>query len=168
MSKLTWYSSPVRDEWAEKINAIKTVSEGIAMLADFRKNHTGPDRTTYELKKEYNWIEARIEMRLNQLHAEATLSDDDLLNKTIDGRCAKEVAAEWMKKAEDIDCHYEMEKLCVAFRKACKPPMMSVNFLAPAERVLVAKLMKLRAAVFLTKSIDELRTARGVTMISVQ
>lgn len=168
MSKQIWYSSPLRDEWSEKINALKTAAEGKKMLADFRATHTGPDRTTYDLKKEYNWIEARIEMRLTQLHAEETKSDSDLLDLTIDGRCAKEVAAEWAKKAEDIDCHYEMEKLCVAYRKACKPPMMPINFFAPVEKVLVSKLMKLRAPTYLTTPLEELRAARGVTMISVQ
>ncbi|WP_068635400.1 hypothetical protein [Thauera butanivorans] len=168
MSKQVWYNTPVRDEWIEKITAIRTAREGTDMLARFRAEHTGPDRTTYDLKKEYNWIESRIEMRVSQLHAEATASDEDLLTKTIDGRCAKEVAAEWLKKAADIDCHYEMERLCVAFRKACKPPMMPINFFAPAEKELVAKLMKLRAPTYLTTSLDELREARGVTMISVQ
>lgn len=168
MSKQIWYSSPVRDEWLEKINAIKTVQEGAKMLSDFRANHTGPDRTTYDLKKEYNWIESRIEMRVAQLRAEATASDDDLLDKTLCGRSAKEVVAEWVKKVEDIDCHYEMEKLCVAFRKACKPPMVPVNYFAPAEKVLVSKLMKLRAPTYLTTSLEDLRKARGVTMIGVQ
>lgn len=163
-----WYHTPVRDEWLEKIAALRTVQEGIAMLQQFRKEHTGPDRLTYELKKEANWIESRIEMRVAQLHSEATISNAALLDKTIDGRDPVEVTNEWLKKAEDIDCPIEMQRLCTAFRKAWKPPMMPINYFAPVEKKLVSKLLKLRAPNYLTAPIEELRKHRGATLISVQ
>ncbi|MDD4868759.1 MAG: hypothetical protein PHQ28_17125 [Mycobacterium sp.] len=168
MSKQHWYHSPVRDEWLQKIEALRNVQEGVAMLEQFRKEHLGPDRPTYELKKESNWIESRIEMRVAQMHSEATISDDALLDMTIDGRDAAGVAKEWLKKAADIDCPIEMQRLCTAFRKACKPPMMSINHFAPVEKQLVSKLLKLRAPTFLTTPLDELRKVRGATEISVQ
>ncbi|QDF96987.1 hypothetical protein CJ010_10840 [Azoarcus sp. DD4] len=168
MSKQHWYHSPLRDEWLDKIAALRTVQQGVAMLQQFRKEHLGPDRATYALKKESNWIESRIEMRVAQLHSEATISDDALLDMTIDGRDAAEVAREWLRKAEDIDCPVEMQRLCTAFRKACKPPMMPINHFAPVEKQLVSKLLKLRAPTYLSTPLDELRKLRGVTEISVQ
>lgn len=168
MSTQHWYHTPVRDEWLEMIGLLRSAGEGVEMLRNFREQHLGPDRKTYALKKEANWIESRIEMRVSQLHAEETFSDDDLLDKTIDGRCAREVAESWLAKAQDIDSAIAMGNLCVAYRKACKPPMMPINYFAPVEKRLVSKLLKLRAENYLTTPIEDLRKGRGVSVISVQ
>lgn len=168
MSKQHWYHTPTRDEWLERIGTLRTAREGIEMLRNFREQHLGPDRKSYDLKKEANWIESRIEMRVSQLHAEETLSDDDLLHKTIDGRCAREVANSWWEKAAQVDSAIELGQLCVAYRKACKPPMMPINYFAPVEKKLVSKLLKLRAENYLVTPIEELRKARNVTPIHVQ
>lgn len=168
MFKQHWYNTPLRDEWLEKIGSLKSAQEGVEMLRDFRDRHLGPDRKTYDLKKEANWIESRIEMRLSQLHAEETLSDDALLDKTIDGRCAREIAQSWLEKARTINSAVEMGDLCVAYRKNCKPPMMPINYFAPVEKQLVSKLLKLRAENYLTTPIEDLRRTRCVTPIAVQ
>lgn len=168
MSKQHWYSSAIRDQWQEKISNIKNLEEGVKMLRDFRVEHLGVRRKTHELKKEAGWIESRIEMRVAQLHAEATPNDQDLLTKTIDGRCAAEVCKEWLKRAEKIDCAIEMNVLCMDFRRENKPPMMPINYLMPTERDLVSKLLKLRAPTYLSMPLDELRKIRGATRISVQ
>jgi methane monooxygenase component A gamma chain len=158
----------VREQWQEKVNSIRNVKEGVQLLKEFRSEHLSPRRKTQELKKEAGWIESRIEMRVAQLHAEATPNDQDLLTKTIDGRCAAEVCKEWLKRAEKIDCAIEMNELCMAFRRENKPPMMPINYLMPTERDLVSKLLKLRAPTYLSMPLDELRTIRGATRISVQ
>jgi len=168
MSKQHWYNTVVRDQWLEKISNIKNVKVGVQMLKDFRAEHLSPQRKSLELKKEANWIESRMEMRVAQLHAEATLNDQDLLTKTIDGRCAAEVCKEWIERAEKINCAIEMGEFCTAFRRENKPPMMPINYLMPTERELVGKLLKLRAPTYMSTSIEQLRTIRGVTRISVQ
>lgn len=168
MSKQHWYSSPARDQWAEKVSNIKNVKEGAKLLQEFRAEHLGPNRKTYDLKKEAAWIESRIEMRVAQLHSEATPNDLDLLTKTIDGRCAADVCKEWIKRAEHINCAIEMNELCMAFRSKNKPPMMPINYLMPTERELVSKLLKLRAPTYMSMPMDELRKMRGVTSMSVQ
>jgi methane monooxygenase component A gamma chain len=168
MPKQNWYQSPLRDEWFDRISALATLGEGIAALQAFRAENTGPDRSSYDLKTESNWIESRMEMRVAQLHSEQTASDADLLEKTIDGRPAGEVAAEWLAKAEGVDDAFAMSALCVAFRKACKPPMMPINYFMPTERELVTKLLKLRAPSYLSTPIEELRARRGVTVLSLQ
>ncbi|MCI4684989.1 hypothetical protein K9U39_19565 [Rhodoblastus acidophilus] len=166
--KQHWYTSPVREEWAAKIASLGTVADALACLKAFKIQHLGPDRETYELKKEANWIESRIEMRLAQLHSEESISDDALLNKTIEGECAATVASRWLKKADGAHDPIAMQKICTAYRKACKPPMMPINYFAPVEKALVSKLLKLRAPTYLTIPLDELRQLRGVTEISVQ
>lgn len=168
MPKQNWYQSPLRDEWFDRISALTSVDEGVAALQAFRAENTGPDRTSYDLKTEANWIESRMEMRVAQLHSESAANDADLLDKTIDGRPAGEVAAEWLAKAEEFNDAHAMTELCVAFRKACKPPMMPINYFMPTERELVTKLLKLRAPTFLSTPIEELRARRGVTVISLQ
>lgn len=168
MSKQHWYSSSVRDQWTEKVSNIKNVKEGVKILQEFRAEHLSPCRKTYDLKKEASWIESRIEMRVAQLHAEETPNDQDLLTKTIDGRCAADVCKEWIKRAEDINCAIKMNELCMAFRRENKPPMMPINYLMPTERDLVTKLLKLRAPNYMSVPLDELRKMRGVTRISVQ
>jgi len=168
MSKQHWYSSAVRDQWLEKIGNINNAKDGVKFLQDFRVEHLGPNRKSQNLKKEAGWIESRIEMRVAQLHAEATLNDQDLLTKTIDGRSAAEVCKEWIKRAEKINCAIEMGDLCTAFRRENKPPMMPINYLMPTERELVGKLLRLRAPTYLTMPLEELRTIRGATRISVQ
>lgn len=168
MSKQHWYNTPVRDEWLERVGNIKNVADGVKQLQAFRIGHLGPRRKSYDLKKEANWIESRIEMRVAQLHAESAISNEDLLTKTIDGRCAAEVCKEWLKRAEAINCPVEMNELCMDFRRECKPPMMPINYLMPTERDLVSKLLKLRAPTYLSMPLEELRAMRGVTVISVQ
>ncbi|MDD2877285.1 MAG: hypothetical protein PHT60_11640 [Acidiphilium sp.] len=163
-----WYNTETRDEWQDQINSLRSVSAGVECLQSFRADHTGPDRKTYDLKKEVTWIESRIEMRLGQLHSEELISDEDLLSKTIDGKCAKEVVGEWVKKAADIDCKIKMEGLCIAYRKACKPPMVPINYFAAGEKILISKLMRLRAIGALDQTVEELREMRGVTRLSVQ
>ena len=61
MPKQNWYKSDLRDQWFDKISALKSLDEGIAALKAFRAEHLGPDRTTQELKTEANWIESRID-----------------------------------------------------------------------------------------------------------
>ena len=168
MPKQNWYKSDLRDQWFDKISALKSLDEGIAALKAFRAEHLGPDRTTQELKTEANWIESRMEMRVAQLHSEQTKSDADLLEKTIDGRPAAAVCETYLARMAEIDCPVAMNELCIEFRKACKPPMMPINYFMPTERELVSKLLKLRAPTYLSTPSAELRKMRGVTTISVQ
>lgn len=168
MPKQNWYQSDLRDEWFDKISGIKTLAEGIAALQAFRAEHLGPDRKSYDLKKESNWIESRLEMRVAQLHSEQTQDDSALLDKTIDGRDAAAVGQDYLARMAGIDCPVRLNELCIEFRKACKPPMMPINYFMPVERELVSKLLKLRAPTYLSTPIEELRKMRGVTAISVQ
>jgi len=167
MANYKVHDNPVRDEWLQKIGALKTLAAGAAFLSDFRKKYTTPLRESYSLELDWGWIECKIEEKVALLkHAE--LNDAQMLNNCVDGRNAQQVADGVVAAMTACNCKYEAEKIHINFRAAYKPPMMPVNVFMDTDRILGTKLMELRNIDYYAMPLEQLRKERGVRVISLQ
>ncbi len=167
MANYKIHDNPVRDEWIQKIDGLKTLAQGAAFLVDFRKKYTTPLRQDYSLELDWGWIECKIEEKVAMLkHAE--LNDQQFLNNNTCGANAQAVADAVVEKMEACTDKYEAEKLHINFRIENKPPIMPVNVFMDTDRILGTKLMELRNTDYYALPLAELRKVRGVRTITLQ
>ncbi len=164
MAKHNIHDNPLRDEWLAKIGALDTVEAATGFIQDFRKNHTSPLRTSYDLELDYLFIEAKIEERLSVLKANKC-SDNDLLNKTTTGEDAATVADTWKRQMDAETSKYKAEKILIQFRQLYKPPVMPVNHFLKVDAYLGSRLMELRNTNYYATPLAELRKERGVKVL---
>jgi len=166
MANYKVHENPVRDEWLDKINQLKSVKEATQFLQDFRMKYTTPWRDSYDLELDYNFIEAKAEERLSTLKVEESKSGDDLLTKCTTGENAEQVAEDyWISKMDKADDKWKAEKIMAEFRQKYRPPVMPVNFFLETETKLGSRLMELRSENYYDTTLDELRKKRGVKVI---
>jgi len=159
------HDNPTRDVWVKKIDALKTLAEGHALLKDFRLKHINPFKTDWLVELDGQWIECAIENKVSLLR-NAEFNDKQLLNNCTCGADAAKVAAEAVAAMNACNDMYAAEKIHVNFRLACKPPVMPVNFFLDTDRQLGTKLMELRNTDYYKLSLEELRKVRGVNVIA--
>ncbi|MFZ2725927.1 MAG: methane monooxygenase [Methylococcaceae bacterium] len=167
MANYKVHDNPVRDEWVQKIGALKTLAAGAAFLTDFRKTYTSPLRTDYSLDLDALWIECKIEEKVALLkHAE--LTDTQILNNCTTGENAQAVADAVVAKMNACTDQYEAERIHINFRLDYKSPVMPVNVFMDTDRILGTKLMELRNTDYYALPLEELRKVRGVKVITLQ
>jgi methane monooxygenase component A gamma chain len=164
MAKHNIRDNPVRDEWLAKIGTLGSVETATAFIQDFRKNHTSPFRTTYDLELDYLFIEAKIEERLSVLKA-SKFSDASLLNKTTTGEDAATVGDIWKRRMDAETSKFKAEKILIQFRQLYKPPVMPVNYFLKVDTYLGSRLMELRNTDYYATSLEDLRKERGVKVL---
>ncbi|CAL1239006.1 aromatic/alkene monooxygenase hydroxylase subunit gamma [Candidatus Methylocalor cossyra] len=164
MANYPIHENPVRDQWADKIGALKDLNKAVAMLKQFRVDHILPSRKSNELWLDYLWIENKLEEKVAVLKLN-TFSDQDFLTKTADGQDAKTVAEGWIAKMHGAKDKWEAERIHWQFRQECKPPLMPVNVWMDTDRQLGTRLMELRNLNYYDTPLDELRKQRGVRVI---
>ena len=167
MANYKIHDNPVRDEWLQKIDGLRTLTQGAAFLVDFRKKYTTPLRDDYSLELDWGWIEIKIEEKVAMLkHHE--LNDQQFLNNNTCGANAQQVADAVVAKMAACTDKYEAEKLHITFRIENKPPIMPVNVFMDTDRILGTKLMELRNTDYYALSLEQLRKERGVKVIALQ
>jgi methane monooxygenase component A gamma chain len=164
MANYKIHENPVRNEWVSKIAALSTVEAATKFIQDFRKVHTTPLRTNYDLDIDYLFIEAKIEERLAVLKAN-TFSDIDLLGKASTGEDAQKVADAWLAKMNAATDKYKAEVILIEFRQMYKPPVLPVNFFFKVDATLGSRLMELRNTNYYATSLENLRKERGVKVL---
>jgi methane monooxygenase component A gamma chain len=164
MAKYNIRNNPLRDEWLAKIGALDSVETATSFIQDFRKNHTSPLRTSYQLELDYLFIEAKIEEQLSVLKVNK-FSDADLLNKTTTGEDAAKVADTWKKKMDGETNKFKAENVLIQFRQLYKPPVMPVNHFLKVDAYLGSRLMELRNTNYYATPLEELRKERGVKVL---
>ena len=160
------HENDIRSGFMERIGGLKSLSEGVKALQEFRKKYTTPLRESYELQLDCNWIECKLEEKVAVLkHHE--FNDQDFQHKCATGEDAKAVAASWVKKMESCKDKWQAEKIHIQFRQQYKSPIMPTNYFMDADRLLGNRLMELRNVDYLGTSLPELRKQRGVREIVV-
>lgn len=160
------HHNDTRTLWVSKIEQLETLPAAAAALKQFRLDHTTPFRNSYELDKDYLWIEAKLEEKVALLKARA-FSDADFRNKTAFGEDARAVHDEVIARMQACEDKWEAERIHIGFRQAYKPPILPVNHFMDVERVIGTKLMELRNLNYYDTPLEELRRQRGVTQLVV-
>jgi len=161
------HDNPTRDEWVKKIAGLHTLAEGVALLKDFRARHMSPFKTDFSLELDGLWIECKIEEKVALLK-HAAFNDAQFLNNTASGANAQQVADEVVARMDACSDMYAAERIHINFRLTNKPPIMPVNVFMDTDRQLGTKLMELRNTDYYALPLEELRKARGVTVITLQ
>ncbi len=167
MANCKIHDNPVRSDWLQKISALNSVKDATAFIQDFRKHHTTPYRTSYELDLDYLFIEAKIEERLAVLKVAAAVTNDDLFSKATTGENAQAVADAWIQKSDAETDKIGAEKLLITFRQLYKPPVLPVNVFLKVDTHLGNRLMELRNTNYYDTPLDELRKKRGVKVLKL-
>ena len=166
MAKLGVHNNDTRESWVAKIGLLNTLPKAAEALRQFRIDHTTPFRTSYDLDKDYLWIEAKLEEKVAVLKARA-FNDVDFRTKTAFGEDAKAVQDAVVAKMDATSDKWEAERIHISFRQAYKPPILPVNYFLDVERIIGTKLMELRNLNYYDTSLEELRKQRGVNQIVV-
>ena len=166
MAKLGIHDNDTRESWVAKIGLLNTLPKAAEALRQFRIDHTTPFRTSYDLDKDYLWIEAKLEEKVAVLKARA-FNDVDFRTKTAFGEDAKAVQDAVVAKMDATSDKWEAERIHISFRQAYKPPILPVNYFLDVERIIGTKLMELRNLNYYDTSLEELRKQRGVNQIVV-
>jgi len=167
MANYKIHDNPVRDEWLQKIDGLKSLVQGAAFLVDFRKKYTTPLRTDFALELDWGWIELKIEEKVAMLkHKE--FNDQQFLDNNACGTNAQQVADAVVAKMAACANKYEAERIHINFRIENKPPIMPVNVFMDTDRILGTKLMELRNTDYYAMPLAQLRQERGVRVVTLQ
>lgn len=164
MANYPVHNNPVRDQWADKIGALNELGKAVAMLKEFRLDHTGPARRSNDLWLDYLWIENLLEEKVAVLKMSA-FGEQGFLSKAACGTDAKAVAQEWIARMNGAKDKWEAERIHWQFRQQCKPPLLPVNFWMDTDRQLGTRLMELRNLNYYDTSLEDLRKQRGVRVV---
>ncbi|MBO8150780.1 methane monooxygenase (plasmid) [Rhodococcus sp. ZPP] len=151
----------VRRDWQKKVDDIKLLHDAVHALQDLRDAHRGDGLTDVDDL----WMEALLEEKVAVLRFVA-MSNSQVRTRTLGGigKDAQKVCDDFLARADSASDYFELERINEEFRHTYKPPMMPTNFFMRTEVLLAEKIMKVRSLNWFDKSIETLRSERGVVV----
>lgn len=150
-----------RREWQKKVDDIRLLHDAVHALQEFRDASRGDGLTDVDGL----WMEALLETKVAVLRFDA-MSNTQVRTRTLGGigKDAQKVCDDFLARADSASDYFELERINEEFRHTYKPPMMPTNFFMRTEVLLAEKIMKVRSLNWFDKSIETLRSERGVVV----